>query len=239
MKILPFIFIFFCITFYLSMNAQNQIPKDTIVTVSDDDTSAVFGQVEYEASFSGGQMEWRKFLERNLKGDVAVENDAPAGIYTVVMQFVVDKEGNLSDIKPLTSLGYGMEAEVMRILKKSPKWSPAIQHGKPVKAYRKQPVTFVIETDGFEITTEEPYILYYGVENHVTISAYKVKPDDLEVTISQGSIIPVGNGNYTVRVAKPGRVIITLFNKKHKEIGAASFEVKQTPQSATPSTLKG
>jgi len=239
MSIRPLLSIICCAIFSISAAPQNQIPNDTTVMVNHDDTSAVFRQVEFEASFPGGQVEWRKFLERNLRGDVAIEHGAPAGIYTTVMQFIVDKDGNISDIKSLTDLGYGMEEEVMRILKKSPKWSPAIQDGKPVKAYRKQPVTFVIETDGFRITTEEPFVLYSGVENHINIAAGKVKPEDLEITISQGSISPRGNGNYSVRVAKPGRVIITLFNKKHKEIGAASFEVRQTTRSATTPALKG
>lgn len=238
MNFRPVIFISSCIIISFSAIAQNQIPNDTIVTGSDNDTSAVFRKVEYEASFSGGQLEWRKFLERNLKADVATEHGAPAGIYTVLMQFVVDKEGNISDVKPLTNLGYGMEAEVVRILKKSPKWSPAIQNGKPVKAYRKQPVTFVIEADNFQISTEEPYVLYSGAENRITIVADKLKAEDLEVTISQGTIIPKGGSNYIVRVSKPGRVIIQLFNKKHRQIGEASLEVKQKGQSSLP-TLKG
>jgi protein TonB len=37
-----------------------------------------------------------------------------------------------------------MEEEVMRVIQKSPKWRPAMQNGKPVKAYRKQPITFVV-----------------------------------------------------------------------------------------------
>ena len=235
---LPITILFVGISFVV--NAQNETQKDTLIVFSNDSTKVgIFEKVDIEASFPGGDTEWRKYLERNLRGDVALENGAPVGSYTVVIQFVVDKEGNLSDIKPLTSLGYGMEAEVVRILKKTPNWSPAMQNGRPVKAYRKQPVTFVIEADNFQINTEEPFVLYAGAENRMTIVADKVKAEDLEVTISQGSIIPKGNGNYTVRVAKPGRVIITLFNKKHKEIGAASFEVKQKGQPANPPTLKG
>jgi len=226
------------IIIFLYAGAQNQTSKDSVLIVREGDT-AVFRKVEEEASFPGGQTEWRKFLERNLRGDVATEHGAPAGSYTVVAQFIVDKEGNISEIKPLTNLGYGMEEEVVRIIKKSPKWSPAILNGKPVKAYRKQPITFVIEENNFQITTEEPYVLYAGTENHVTIVANKVKPDDLEVTVSQGSIIAKGNGSYTVRVARPGRVTITLFNKKHKEMRAASFEVKQKAQPANPPTIKG
>jgi hypothetical protein len=232
------IFALYGIIISFSVGAQNPISDDSTVIVRDGDT-AVFRKVEFEATFPGGQTEWRRFLERSLRGDVATEHGAPAGSYTVVAQFIVDKEGNISEIKPLTNLGYGMEEEVVRILKKSPKWSPAILNGKPVKAYRRQPITFFIEEDNFQITTEEPFVLYAGTDNNVTIVAYKVKPGDLEVTISQGSIIPKGNGNYTVRVARPGRVIITLFDKKHKEIGAASFDVKQKDKPAVPQTLKG
>ena len=38
-----------------------------------------------------------------------------------------------------------MEEEVMRIIKKGPKWIPAMQNGRPVNAYRRQPVTFMVE----------------------------------------------------------------------------------------------
>ena len=99
---------------------------------------------EKEASFPGGTDGWRRFLERNLRADVPVRNNAPIGKYTVVMQFIVAKDGSLEDIKPLTSVGYGMEQEVERILKTGPKWVPAQQYGTKVKAYRRQPITFVV-----------------------------------------------------------------------------------------------
>ena len=100
--------------------------------------------VEKEAHFSGEETGWRKFLERNLDPNVPIRNRASEGTYTVVVQFIVDKEGHLTDIKPLTKFGFGMEEEVVRILKKSPPWIPAIQFGRNVKAYRKQPVTFMV-----------------------------------------------------------------------------------------------
>lgn len=62
----------------------------------------------------------------------------------VVVQFIVDQKGTLSDIKALTAHGYGMEQEVIRVLKKSPKWLPAQVNGRKVKAYRKQPITFAV-----------------------------------------------------------------------------------------------
>ena len=119
--------------------------KQVIEEKKEDDENKIFEKVEVEASFPGGDGAWRKFLERNLRGDVATESGAPSGTYTVVVQFVVDKEGNVSDVKALTSHGYGMEDEAVRVIKKGPQWKPAIQNGRNVKAYRRQPITFQIE----------------------------------------------------------------------------------------------
>jgi protein TonB len=101
--------------------------------------------VEIDAKFIGN---WKSFLERNLNGDVSRDNGAPAGRYSVVVQFVVDREGNVSDIETLTSNGYGMEQEAVRVLKKATKWEPAIQNGIKVKAYRRQVIIFEINDEG-------------------------------------------------------------------------------------------
>lgn len=106
-----------------------------------------FTKVEVEASFPGGEGQWRRFLERNLNASTPVDNGAPPGSYTVQVQFIVDKEGNVSDVKALTNHGYGMEEEAVRVIKRGPKWTPAIQNGRQVKAYRKQPITFVVSEE--------------------------------------------------------------------------------------------
>lgn len=97
-----------------------------------------------EADFPGGNEAWQHFLAKNIKSKIPVKNDAPYGTYKVIVQFIVDEQGNLSDIGVQTNNGYGMEEEVLRVLKKSPRWIPAIWLNKPTKAYRRQPVTFVI-----------------------------------------------------------------------------------------------
>ncbi len=109
-----------------------------------EDENKIFDKVEIEAKFPGGDSKWRQYLERNLVASVPVDNGAPEGTYTTVVQFVVDKEGNISDVKPLTSHGYGMEEEAIRVIKKGPAWTPAVQNGRQVKAYRKQPITFQV-----------------------------------------------------------------------------------------------
>ena len=116
--------------------------KDTIPVT--DTIEKIFEKVEIEASFPGGDQAWLKFLKKNVNGMIATDNGAPQGIYTVMVQFTVDKYGYITDIKALTNHGYGMEKEVIKLLKKSPKWSPAFQDGRNVKAYRRQPVTFTV-----------------------------------------------------------------------------------------------
>jgi periplasmic protein TonB len=105
----------------------------------------LFEKVEVEARFPGGDKAWNNFLVQNLDAEVPIKHKAPAGTYTVVIQFVVDRDGNVSNQKALTNHGYGMEEEVMRLLRKSPRWQPAIQDDRKVNVYRKQPVTFLVE----------------------------------------------------------------------------------------------
>ncbi len=121
--------------------------KQVIEEKKEDDENKIFDKVEVEASFPGGESKWRQYLERNCNGQVASDNGAPEGTYTTIVQFVVDKEGNISDVRSLTSYGFGMEEEAMRVIKKGPNWKPANQNGRAVKAYRKQPITFVVTSE--------------------------------------------------------------------------------------------
>ena len=118
-----------------------------IVEEKKEDENKIFEKVEIEAAFPGGESAWRKFLERNLNPSAPVDNGAPEGTYTVYVQFVVSKDGSISDVRALTKHGYGMEEEAVRVIKRGPKWTPAIQNGRQVNAYRKQPITFLVQSE--------------------------------------------------------------------------------------------
>jgi hypothetical protein len=197
-------------------------PPDTLI-VND---SGIFERVEEEASYPGGVNAWRDFLAKNLNPNTPVENSAPAGQYTVIVQFVVSKDGTVSDIKALTKHGYGMEQEVIRVLRKTGAWTPARQNNRPVNAFRKQPVTFMVTMDGLDIITQTPYTLFTNINNEITVDAGKLKSEDMRLTISQGTVVPKGNKHFTVKVKNPGRAIITVYGKRDKEIGQMSFEVR-------------
>jgi hypothetical protein len=202
----------------------------------EDSSKVIFEEVESEAEYPGGLIAWRKFLEKNLNANVPIDNGAPVGIYQVMAQFMVDKNGNVKDIKMLTDIGYGMEAEVIRILKKSGLWTPARQNGRNVNAYRKQPVSFQVEQEDFDITTRVKYVLFNDTDNELIIDADNTKAEHLRVTISDGSIIKMDNGTFIARVkTKKERVVVTVYKTKgntEKEVGAVSFEVK--PRKAAP-----
>ena len=109
----------------------------------DDNDGRPFMKVEVDASFPGGPAAWLRFLNRNLRSPDEAINNGISG--KVVVQFIVDKEGNVSDVVAVSGPEQGgLREEAVRVIKKSGKWTPAIQNGKNVKAYRFQPVIFQI-----------------------------------------------------------------------------------------------
>lgn len=100
--------------------------------------------VEKEAVFPGGLEGWRTYLEQNLNAGVA--GKSKVGVYTVKVQFIVDKEGNISNVHtidvPAGCKPCGREA--VRIIKSGPNWEPAIQYNKRVIYQAIQHVTFQV-----------------------------------------------------------------------------------------------
>ncbi|MCG2613658.1 energy transducer TonB [Terrimonas sp. NA20] len=99
---------------------------------------------EREATFKEGDGAWRSYVQQKLNPQVPISKGAKAGVYTVLIQFVVATDGNVKELKPLTNFGFGMEQEAMRVIRSSPKWNPAVQFGRNVNAYRLQPISFSI-----------------------------------------------------------------------------------------------
>jgi protein TonB len=114
------------------------------VPVKADDENKVFNKVEVEAEFPGGSGAWRNYLQKNLNASTPIDNGASEGTYQVIVKFIVSKDGSISDVQAETKFGYGMEEEAIKVIKRGPKWTPALQNGRHVNAYRRQPITFVV-----------------------------------------------------------------------------------------------
>lgn len=101
-------------------------------------------KVEIESEYPGGPAAWQRFLYKNLRyPQEAIDNEIQGA---VVVQFIVDKEGNVSDIEAVSG-PVELRAEAVRVIKKSGKWTPAIQNGRKVKSYKKQPIGFRINAE--------------------------------------------------------------------------------------------
>lgn len=107
---------------------------------ADTDFDDVFTSCEIPAEFPGGLSEWTRYLQKNLRyPEQAIENGKEA---VVRVQFIVDREGDISEVRALNDPGDGLAEEAVRIIKKGPKWKPAEQNGRKVIFRNIQAITF-------------------------------------------------------------------------------------------------
>jgi len=83
--------------------------------------SGTFQKIEVEPAFPGGEKGWTNYLLKNLNPTVPVTKGVRTGTYTVVIQFIVKKDGTIKHFKALTNHGFGMEEEAIRVIKTRPK----------------------------------------------------------------------------------------------------------------------
>ncbi len=97
-------------------------------------------EFEKEAEYPGGVPQLLRFLNKNLQYPDAALKSLIEG--TVVVQFKISKEGQMSEFKVVQSIDKSLDNEALRVLKMMPDWQPAILGGVPADSYFKQPVQF-------------------------------------------------------------------------------------------------
>ena len=108
----------------------------------EEDWDKTFTKVEIESEYPGGASAWQRYLNKNLRyPQDAIDNDIQG---TVVVQFIVDKAGAVSDVEAISG-PQELRDEAVRVIKKSGQWTPAVQNGRQVKSYKKQPIVFRLE----------------------------------------------------------------------------------------------
>lgn len=141
-----------------SIDAQHLQKKSTMnkktyvieTTVGNKDSAVVkpfvIDSTELTKPYYGdGMYDLYMFIKDNIRAETPVINKAPKGTYKVKVQVVIFEDSSLHDIKPLTSFGYGMEEEAVRVIRLTKKWSPALMGAKPIKYTHIQTITFVVE----------------------------------------------------------------------------------------------
>lgn len=111
-------------------------PREAEAAIVEDNTIYSSAGIEVKPDYPGGMANFYKFVGNNYQ---VPEEEGLSG--KVIVQFVVEKDGSLTDIKVLRDLGYGTGAEAIRVLKKMPRWSPGEQNGKKVRCTYQLPIT--------------------------------------------------------------------------------------------------
>lgn len=125
------------VTAYLPTNLMlNEVKVDA----SKNDEEPVFSNVEILPTFPGGLKAFGEFLGENLKYPTKAKENGIQG--RVFVQFVVEKDGSLSNIKVARGIGSGCDEEAVRVLAISPKWTPGVQNGKVVRVSYTIPIFF-------------------------------------------------------------------------------------------------
>ena len=124
--------------------AQNRVSRtDSLGRIDSVNTADhTFAKVEFESEFPGGTKAWLNFLNAHLTYPNKAVRKKIEG--TVILQFIVDKDGTITDLQALTGDPILREA-ALKAMADSPKWKPAMQNGRIVKSYKKQPIVFKLQ----------------------------------------------------------------------------------------------
>jgi len=102
----------------------------------------IFTIVEEQAEFPGGYQKMMEFISKNISyPQIARETNIQGKVY---VQFVVRKDGSITDAKILRGIGGGCDQEALKVVKKMPKWKPGKQRNQPVNMYFNLPINFTL-----------------------------------------------------------------------------------------------
>lgn len=108
-----------------------------------EEENKVFDIVEQQPMFPGGQTALMKYLSENTKYPVVAQENGVQGRVTV--QFVVEKDGSISDVHVLRGVDPSLDKEAVRVVKSMPRWTPGKQNGINVRVNYRVPVLFRLQ----------------------------------------------------------------------------------------------
>ena len=193
--------------------------------------TTIFTRTEVSPEFPGGMKAFFEYLAKNFKYTEEARKGEVSG--KVILQFVVENDGRLTEIKVLRGVGSGLDEEAVRVLSASPNWKPGIQNGKPVRVAYTLPMSLntkskaVSQNPGQEtddkigITNANPNVLYIVDGKEIKSEAVK--------TIDQASIKSVN-----VLKGENGKV---KYGDKGKD-GVVEIYVNNTPSNSSANTIQ-
>jgi Ca-activated chloride channel family protein len=124
----------------VSVLRESKLKTGSMESDATDGEAEIFEIIESMPEFPGGEKALLQYLKSNLKYPAEAISFNISG--NVIVQFTINKDGSVSDIKVIKSLGFGCDEEVIRLIKAMPAWIPGKQRGKVVKTTMTLPVNF-------------------------------------------------------------------------------------------------
>lgn len=120
-----------------------EIKNEVVVEEKKPEPEKIFTAVEENPKFPGGDAEMYKFLSKNVRyPEMAAQNDIQGKVY---VQFVVEKNGAISDVKVLRGRDQDLDKEAVRVVKSMPNWIPGKMNGQAVRVYYTIPINFQLK----------------------------------------------------------------------------------------------
>lgn len=166
----------------------------------------IFVKVDESASFPGGIHAWGNEINKNLKYPKQAQRMGIEG--RVFVQFIVEKDGTLTDVKVVKGIGGGCDVEAIRFVKNQPKWIPGKQNGKPIRQRMIQNILFKFN-NGSQLENEK---IIQSESNADSLKPISVQAIDL------GSLI-IDLDNYYYYVIGDSY----LFHFAHPKTGVKKF----------------
>ncbi len=121
------------------------VGNSDVKQVTEEDPNKIFTSVEQNPEFPGGDAAFGKYLGNKIRYPaIAKENNVQGKVF---LNFTVERDGSLTDIKVVRGIGSGCDDEAVRVLKSSPRWKPGIQNGRAVRVSYTIPISFTLQQE--------------------------------------------------------------------------------------------
>lgn len=115
----------------VSDSLKSRLSESELDSIKNEDKGEIYENFEIMPSFPGGDEAMLQFIRDNQKYPTEAQNEGIQG--RVLVQFVVDKDGSITDVEVFRGVHPLLDAEAIRVVKSMPKWKPGMQKGKPVR----------------------------------------------------------------------------------------------------------
>lgn len=129
-------------TVFACSEEPNKNAKE-IDSQSDKTRGDVFTIVEAQPEFEGGIEAFRRYIMNEIKYPLQAREAGVEG--QVDVEYVVGKDGSLSDVRAINGIGSGCDAEAVRVMQNAPRFKPGTQNGKPVFVRMAVPIIFKLD----------------------------------------------------------------------------------------------